>query len=91
MEQIVDAKEKLKQQKIYTHLMNNGEKALIVRWKQDVIDWHFFFQFPQILIWKFKFYKKKTIKEWRTKRISERERVSQNEDIDEKRRLEAKQ
>jgi hypothetical protein len=38
MEQIVDAKEKLKQQKIYTHLMNNGEKALIVRWKQDVID-----------------------------------------------------
>jgi hypothetical protein len=36
MEQIVDAKEKLKQQKIYTHFMNNGEKALIVRWKQDV-------------------------------------------------------
>ena len=45
MEQIVDAKEKLKQQKIYTHLMNNGEKALIVRWKQDVIDLHFFFNF----------------------------------------------
>ena len=47
-----------------------------------------FFQFPKILIWKFKF---KKIKEWRAKRISERERVSQNEDIDEKRRLEAKQ
>ena len=36
IEQIVDAKEKLKQQKNYTHFLNNGGKALIVRWKQDV-------------------------------------------------------
>ena len=37
IEQIVDAKEKLKQQKRYTHFLNNGEKALIVCWKQNVI------------------------------------------------------
>ena len=35
-EQIIDAKEKKKQQKKYTHLMNNGEKALIVKWKKEV-------------------------------------------------------
>lgn len=36
IEQIVDTKEKIKQQNIYAHLLNNGEKALIVRWKQNV-------------------------------------------------------
>ena len=37
IEQIVDTKEKLKQQRRYSHFLSNGEKALIVRWRQTVI------------------------------------------------------
>jgi hypothetical protein len=36
LEQSVNPKERLKYQKRYTHLLNNGERALVVRWKQSV-------------------------------------------------------
>lgn len=36
IEQNVSNKERIKQQNKYVHLMNNNEKALIVRWNQNV-------------------------------------------------------
>ena len=36
IEQNLSNDERIKQQKKYVHLMNNNEKALIVRWKQNV-------------------------------------------------------
>ena len=36
LEQSVNPYERLKYQKRYTHLLNNGERALAVRWKQSV-------------------------------------------------------
>lgn len=37
IEQNLSNDERIKQQKKYVHLMNNNEKALIVRWKQNVM------------------------------------------------------
>lgn len=37
IEQNVQIKERLKQQKKYASTLRNGEKAFIVRWKQTVI------------------------------------------------------
>ena len=34
LEQSLNKKERLKQQNRYSHLLNNGEKAFIVKWKQ---------------------------------------------------------
>ena len=36
LEQSVNPNDRLKYQKLYTHLLNNGERALVVRWKQSV-------------------------------------------------------
>ena len=36
LEQSVNPKDRLKYQKRYTHLLNTGERALVVRWKQSV-------------------------------------------------------
>ena len=36
IEQNVSAKERLKQQMKYSHIMGNGKKSFIVHWKQSV-------------------------------------------------------
>ena len=39
LEQTLTKKEKIKQQNAYSHMLNNGEKALIVKWKNTRADY----------------------------------------------------